>query len=143
MCSLEEGKLGILAKCKKEFAVSPYLESNIFTSYKRAIAKFRTSAHKFPIEVDRYSNIPRESRVCIFCCNTVGDEGHYLFDCMNPGIRDIYLPFLNRLFPSSDNTFNLNNDDRVLILAKTDNESLWTTGKLCYKVLSRYNEITN
>ena len=76
VCSLEEGKLGILAKCKKKFAVSSYLESNIFTSYKRAIAKFCVSAHKFPIEVDRYSDIPRESRVCIFGCNTVGDEGH-------------------------------------------------------------------
>jgi len=96
--SLKEGKLGILAMCKKEFALSPYLESKIFLPYKRALAKFRTSSHTLPVEIDRYSNIPRSARVCIFGCNSVGDEAHYLLECKNPGIREIYLPYVNNFF---------------------------------------------
>ena len=81
--SIQEGKLGILAKCKNKFAPSPYLESDIFASYKMALTKFRISAHRFPIEVDRYSKIPREARVCVFGCNAIG------------GMREVYIPLLN------------------------------------------------
>ena len=141
--SLKEGKLGILAGCKKEFAPSPYLESKIFSPYKRALAKFRTSSHTLPVEVDRYSNIPRSARVCILGCNSVGDEAHYLLECKNPGIREIYLPYVNKFFSEKEAISKMNNEDKMLaILSESNHELLWTTGKLCYKVLSRFKEIT-
>ena len=139
--SLKEGKLGILAMCKKEFALSPYLESKIFFPYKRTLAKFRTSSHTLPVEIDRYSNVPRSARVCILGCNSVGDEAHYLLECKNPGIREIYLPYVNRLF--SENEARMDNETKMLaILSEASEELLWTTGKLCYKVLARFKEIT-
>ena len=142
LSSLNEGKLGILASCKKEFALSPYLKRTIFPFYKRALAKFRTSAHKLPIEIDRYSNVPRYARVCIFGCDKIGDEAHYLLECINPGIREVYLPFVNKIFPDGKFTKMNNESKLIFILSQTSNELMWATGKLCYKVLARYKEIT-
>ena len=142
LSSLNEGKLGILARCKKEFALSPYLESTMFPSYKRALAKFRTSAHKLPIEIERYSNTPRSARVCIFGCDAIGDEAHYLLECKNPGIREVYLPYVNKIF-SDDRFTKMNNESKMIfILSEASNALMWTSGKLCYKVLARYKEIT-
>ena len=141
-CSLKEGKLGILAQCKEEFSPSIYLKSNIFPAYKRALAKFRTSAHKLPIEIDRYLKLPRESRVCILGCNAVGDEAHYLTACKNPGIRGIYSPLLDKLFSALEAT-NISKQDKVkFILSREDNDLLRISCKLCYKVLNKFNEIT-
>ena len=141
-CSLKEGKLGILVQCKKEFSPSSYLKGNIFPGYKRALAKFRTSAHKLPIEVERYQQLPREARVCLLGCNAVGDEAHYLTACKNPGIRGIYLPLLDKLFATL-NDINISKQDKVIfILSRVDNDLLRISGKLCYKVLNKFNEIT-
>ena len=130
-CSLKEGKLGILVQCKKEFSPSSYLKGNIFPGYKRALAKFRTSAHKLPIEVERYQQLPREARVCILGCNAVGDEAHYLTACKNPGIRGIYLPLLDKLFATL-NDINISKQDKVIfILSRVDNDLLRISGKLC------------
>ena len=107
------------------------------------MAKFRTSSHTLPVEVDRYSNIPRSARVCIFGCNSVGDEAHYLLECKNPAIRDIYLPYVNRFFSQNEAISKMDNDTKmVAILSEANDELLWTTGKLCYKVLARFKEIT-
>ena len=142
LSSLNEGKLGILARCKKEFALSPYLGSTMFPSYKSALAKFRTSAHKLPIEIERYSNVPRSARVCIFGCDAIGDEAHYLLECKNPGIREVYLPYVNKIFPDGKFTKINNESKMIFILSEASNEFMWTTGKLCHKVLARYKEIT-
>ena len=45
--------------------------------YKRALAKFRVSAHKLPIEVERYAKTPKDKRLCILG-NEIGDEKHYM-----------------------------------------------------------------
>ena len=45
-----------------------------------SLLKFRTSNHRLPVEVGRYSNIPRHSRLCPFCLTT-GNEFHFLFLC--------------------------------------------------------------
>ena len=48
------------------------------------ILKFRTSNHKFPIELGRYTNrrVPYCDRKCTLCTtNDLGDEFHYLLKC--------------------------------------------------------------
>ena len=46
-----------------------------------ALAKFRTSNHKLPIETGRWSNIPRNQRICHLCETEIGDEYHYIMKC--------------------------------------------------------------
>jgi len=42
---------------------------------------FRVSNHMLPIERGRHYNIPRGERLCEIC-NRLGDEYHYLFECV-------------------------------------------------------------
>ena len=46
----------------------------------RALIRFRTGNHKFPIEIGRHNNVPIENRTCQHC-NMLGDEYHYLLEC--------------------------------------------------------------
>ena len=45
-----------------------------------SLLKFRTSNHRLPVEVGRYTKIDRHNRLCPFCLTT-GDEFHFLFLC--------------------------------------------------------------
>ena len=45
---------------------------------------FRESAHSLEIEVGRYSNVPRENRLCKYCnLNVVESEYRFLLSCPN------------------------------------------------------------
>ena len=141
--SLTEGKLGLLAQCKSDFNRSPYLFSKIFPSYKRALAKFRVSAHQLPIEADRYLNIPRSARVCLLGCDAIGNEQHYLMDCKHPGIKEINSSLLSKIGLLKNDFKVMSGEEKtVFILSRSNEELLWVTGKLCHKVLSRFNEMT-
>ena len=59
----DKGKMYILSNCKESFSMSQFLcVDDLCYSHKRAIARIRSSAHKFPIEVGRYANVPREEK---------------------------------------------------------------------------------
>ena len=47
------------------------------------VAKFRISAHKFPIETGRYINTERQNRIRTLCEGGIGDELHYFSKCNN------------------------------------------------------------
>ena len=49
----------------------------------QAITKLRISAHRLPVETGRYCNVPYDERICQHCnLNEVGNEQHYLMQCM-------------------------------------------------------------
>ena len=46
--------------------------------------RFRTSNHRLPIEVGRWTNIERHNRLCQLCQSCeIGDEFHYVLQCPN------------------------------------------------------------
>ena len=46
------------------------------------LIRFRTTNHKLPVELGRWSNVPLNERTCTKCAfNCLGDEFHYLFEC--------------------------------------------------------------
>jgi len=59
-----DSKLDVYVSLKDTFEMAKHLTSRINPSYKIAITKVRLSAHKLPIETDRYMGIPREDRIC-------------------------------------------------------------------------------
>ena len=139
-----EGKLGVLASCKSDFSISHYLTSDIYPAYKRAVAKIRLSAHKLPIEHERYAKTPRVDRICLLGCDDLGDERHYLLECKHPAIKEVYTPILSSVNILCDEMIRLtNNKDKLIHLLSSQNTKiLHLTGKLCHKVLSRFKEIT-
>ena len=140
----KEGKLNILANCKTDLSISYYLlSSHLNKGYQRAITRFRLSAHKFPIEVERYNKTIREERICPFGCGVLGDEAHFIFECEHPAMRGVYKPILFEMgnqYPKM-NTFENKQDKLVYMLTSEDIKLLQLVGKLCYKVLNCYKDM--
>lgn len=82
---------------KTKFQLEPYLLKLPFV-FRKQFTKFRICNHKLPIEKDRYLGIDRQDRIC-HGCNVLGDEFHYLFDCIqfsNERIRYLSKYYYNR-----------------------------------------------
>ena len=68
---------------KSDFRFEKYLDvlnnKNRFT-----FCRFRTSNHRLPIEVGRWTNVERHNRLCQLCqSREIGDEFHYVLQCPN------------------------------------------------------------
>ena len=116
---------------------------NLCYLHKRAIARIRSSAHKFPIEVGRYANVPREKRMCSLGCKDIGDEKHFLLECKHPAIRGIYEPLVSKLREQVVELQNMveGQDGLLHLMASTNRDVLVNVGKLCHRILARYREI--
>ena len=84
---------------KTKFGGETYIELIKNAVHRYRTTKLRISAHDFEIERGRYSNIPREERICRWCSHTLGkkvteDEAHVLYQC------DLYADARNKLINS-------------------------------------------
>ena len=104
------------------------------------MAKFRTSSHSLPIEHERYTKTQRANRVCSLGCDSIGDEAHYLLECQHPSILEVSQPILKQLFPVGSDPDKIDNNERLIYIL-SNNEVINVSGKLCHKILRRYNEI--
>ena len=47
-----------------------------------ALTKFRCGNNRLPITTGRFTNLPRNQRICTLCnSHEIGDEYHYIFQC--------------------------------------------------------------
>ncbi|MEW8546520.1 MAG: reverse transcriptase family protein [Candidatus Thiodiazotropha sp.] len=78
---------------KTDFLFEKYITELPANSY-IALAKFRTTNNRLPIEKGRWDNIDRNERYCNLCnTNLIGDEFHYIFECeFFNNVRKMYLP---------------------------------------------------
>ena len=66
---------------KENFRFEKYFDI-LDTNDSIVLCKFRTTNHKLPIEIGRWNNIERSSRICHLCDSVnIGDEYHYLLEC--------------------------------------------------------------
>ena len=87
---------------KQQYHLEPYLllncDSRIY------ITKLRTSNNKLAIVLGRYTNIPREERICRVCnLGKMGDEYHLFFECNNNEVlrfRNEFIPLYYRCRPN-------------------------------------------
>jgi hypothetical protein len=136
-------KLELFVSLKEKFELSKYLKGTLNPSYRSAIAKIRLSAHKFPIETERYLSIPRDDRICPFGCQSLGDEYHFLFNCTHPSIQNCITPIftvLKRLCPQLDTMDSCNKGK--FLLNNSDPQIINTVGRLCYNVQTIFKEMT-
>ena len=68
---------------------------------RKAITKMRISSHKFPIETGRFEERERSDRICPLCCNGVGNEEHYIFECEDKIIVNVREECLNIIYKKS------------------------------------------
>ena len=65
-----------------DYKIADYLTTIRQRKYKIALTKLRVSAHDLNIETGRYTDLPRNKRLCNVC-NLLEDEYHFLDDCRN------------------------------------------------------------
>ena len=76
------GKLTTYLFLKTNFKLEKYLTLVKKYEYRKSICKLRTSAHRLFIETGRYTNIPKNERICKNCTNQeTEDETHFLTRC--------------------------------------------------------------
>ena len=70
--------------------------------------KFRTCNHKFPIEIGRYSNTPRQERFCKLCDQIcIGDEFHYMLECSK--VKPLRTKYLSSVYTARPNVLKFAN----------------------------------
>ena len=107
----DSSKLFLYSKLKKNIKMEEYLKHENSFQKRQLITKFRLSDHNLNIEMGRYSNIPRENRLC-HTCQILEDENHFFFHCkINKLLRDNFLQNVTKIYPD----FNTQNEDRKLI----------------------------
>ena len=76
-------RLALYSSIKDDFKEEEQYVSDVkYYEYRSAVAKFKISAHTFPIEKGRWRSVPRDQRLCPLCLgNLIGDEKHYIFHC--------------------------------------------------------------
>ena len=124
-----DGKLFNYVKFKQNFGYENYLSLIKNFDFRRSICKLRISAHKLQIEVGRFSNIPRNERICKKCSSgCVEDEIHFLTNCENfKSDRDALFDFVCQRIP---NFSILDNQHKFIYLLNCeDNQVLNAVGK--------------
>ncbi len=82
---------------KKSFSFETYLNKIPERKHRNALSRFRLSSHKLEIEKGRYTNIPRDERICRLCTqNVIENEYHVLMAC--PFYRELRTKYLKPYF---------------------------------------------
>ena len=83
-----QSKLSFYHANKAQFCKETYLESITNAAHRYRTTRLRISAHDLEIEKGRYSNTPREERICKWCSGSltmdnsyIEDEAHLLYYC--------------------------------------------------------------
>ena len=131
-------KLDFYASLKVSFGIPPppplYLTQCIDPKLRKAITKMRISAHKLPVETERYSKAktPREERFCPFCCKSTGDETHCLIECKNEIFAKARLPVITHFLSKYPIFSSLDQKQKAqFLLGREEPQSLSKVGKFC------------
>ena len=118
-----KGKHQIYAEIKTTNCFEKYLDIENM-NIRKAIIKMRISSHKFPIETGRYEGKERDNRICPICCNDIGNEKHYVFECENKMITDIREEFISVIYKKSPQIKKLTSEDKFKYMLLCRDETL-------------------
>lgn len=86
---------------KNDFGLEKYL-IKLSKENRLYITKLRCSNIKFPIETGRWSNTPREDRLCNLCnTGAIGNEFHYIFICSYREIFNLRAKYIPNYYVSN------------------------------------------
>lgn len=129
-----EGKLKLYTSIKERPGFESYLNMEN-SNLRKAITKFRISAHKFPIETGRYEKKAPNDRICPLCCDSIGDEVHYLIECNNDTIAATRAKFLEPFTRKWKGLDKITSEDFCkAILSCQNNDMLTEIGTLCLNI---------
>ena len=100
--SVKNSKLRLYKEIKYTFMPEPYLFFTI-PKFRYAISRLRLSSHHLEIETGRYTRplTPANQRFCAACPGKVGDEYHFLTECVSHSEnRNILFDEITRYIPN-------------------------------------------
>ena len=139
----ERTKLDLFCHVKKMIGLSHHLVYPLTFKERRAISKFRTSAHNLPVETGRYLGIKdRSQRLCPFCNKGVGDEIHYVTECKFHAFTKLRSPLFSAVSTKFPHFSVMNKADKtVFLLDNTDVNTLTQVGKFAHGIMEVFTEI--
>ena len=79
---LNHNKLDFYSTLKGSFSREPYIDYASSRNQRSWISRLRSSSSRLGVELGRYKNIPRSSRICSYCSTgEIDDERHFLMSC--------------------------------------------------------------
>ena len=109
---------------KSNFHKENYLDDIKNSAIRYRTTRLRISAHDLEIESGRYSNTPRENRVCKWCnltlaINKIESETHMLYDCdLYADLRTKLIETLNQSHPTYNSPISLNINHNNLVASQ-------------------------
>ena len=89
---------------KKDFTFESYLNVLPFPLWNHVL-KFRICNLRLPIELGRFTNLPRHERTCHICnLDKLGDEFHFMFECTDDRMVILRNKFINPEYTINCNT---------------------------------------
>ena len=130
-------KLSNYRKFKLEYGAESYIYKIHNRAHRSIFAQLRCGILPLKIETGRYSQIPLEYRVCIFCnINAVEDEIHFLFDCpLYSAIREKFWSNFTDFYP--DFVGRTNEEKMSLLMSEN---LVKKAGEYVYECYSRRNK---
>ena len=78
----QKPKLEFYKTVKHEYLCEKYVYENLDRDIRSCVAQLCAGILPFEVEIGRFSNTPRDQRICKLCtCNTIENENHFLFEC--------------------------------------------------------------
>ena len=108
-------KLRFYRRFKFSNECDPYVYKVSNRAHRSIMAQLRSGVLPLRVETGRFTQIPLEFRLCIFCeSNNIEDEVHFIFECsLYDNIRRRFFDKLQQFHPSWPN---LNVDQKLLLL---------------------------
>ena len=137
----DSSKLMLFSHIKNNHGYEDYLSSCTNQKSRVALSKIRISSHNLPVEVGRYMGMDRHDRLCPFCSTGLGDEQHYLCECLDPLFsthRDPLFTHITKKFPNFPQLSP--KDKTTFLLGHKDHLIISKVGKFCHQVMEIFQE---
>jgi len=127
-----ENKMRTYNKFKTSFIHEDYLSIKN-EQHRKAMTKFRISAHSLAIEKGRYTTTPTavENRICKYCPEYIEDEYHFLMDCSKYKLERDKL--CNTIEGVCTQFKNLCNHEKFIYMLSADVDVAEHVGKFIYE----------
>ena len=106
------------------------------------MTRFRISAHKFPVEIERYVKIPRELRTCTICYEGIGNEFHYFSECSHVLIKLSRMKFPDKIKSTNENILKLDPQSLTIYAAMMNDQNILDiTARFIHEVMISYEMV--
>ena len=132
-------KLDFYKKIKTKFTLEQYLLRIKNGDVRRSVTRFRITAHKFPIEIERYLKFARELRTCTICYEGIEND---FSECSHVLIKLSRMKFLDKIKSTKENILKLNPQSLTIYAAlMNDQNILDITARFMHEVIILYEMV--